>query len=49
MKSDAIIIDFTALRIQNVANIVGVAMDFFHIDEEENCNYIPRIRSPAFI
>ncbi|MBY0597362.1 hypothetical protein [Bacillus bingmayongensis] len=39
--SNTVIVDFTALPIQNGAYIAGVAIDFFHIDEEENRSYVP--------
>ncbi|MDM5187864.1 hypothetical protein QUF99_11140 [Bacillus sp. DX4.1] len=41
MRSDTMIIDFTALRIPNEAYIVGAMMDYFHIDEEGNRSYPP--------
>ncbi|MCU5516534.1 hypothetical protein OCF62_18385 [Bacillus wiedmannii] len=34
MKSDTMIIDFTALRIKNGAYIAGVAIDFLTFDDE---------------
>ncbi|MCM3736767.1 hypothetical protein M3215_13295 [Bacillus cytotoxicus] len=39
--SDTVIVDLTALRISNEAYIVGAALDFFHIDKEENRSYTP--------
>ncbi|PEL14813.1 hypothetical protein COF37_26670 [Bacillus wiedmannii] len=35
------IVDFTALRIQNEAYIAGTAFDYFHTDEGENRIYTP--------
>ncbi|MFD5259447.1 hypothetical protein ACFWJC_01005 [Bacillus wiedmannii] len=39
MKSDTMIIDFTALRIQNGAYIAGAAFDYFHMGEQESRSY----------
>lgn len=39
MRSDTLIIDFTALRIQNGAYIAGAAFDYFHMDEQGSRSY----------
>ncbi|MEH7028673.1 hypothetical protein [Bacillus wiedmannii] len=41
MKSDTMIIDFTALRIQNGAYIAGATIDFLNFDDEEKRIYTP--------
>ncbi|MGG1849491.1 hypothetical protein [Bacillus wiedmannii] len=39
MRSDTLIIDFTALCIQNGAYIAGAAFDYFHMDEQGSRSY----------
>lgn len=39
--SDNLLVDLTALCIPNGAYIAGAAIDFFHIDKEENRSYTP--------
>ncbi|EOW9526582.1 hypothetical protein ACO11K_000163 [Bacillus cytotoxicus] len=39
--SDTVIVDLTALRISNGDYIAGAAIDFLHLDDEENRIYTP--------
>ncbi len=41
MKSDTMIVDFTALRIQNEAYIAGAAIDFLNFHDEKKRIYTP--------